>query len=132
MFIPNVPKVYIADPAEMEPGMQLWSVGQGGVSTPSRPYYKGTLFLLDHIDRHDRFEPNAGFFVFDYPDGLRSYSSYRDSHILPQEYNNWYLCSSKEAAEEVYGFIKHAWDTNPEYEKARKAYDEETRKWDRW
>jgi len=139
MFIPNVPKVYIADPAEMEIGMDLWHVGQGGITVPNRPYYKGTLAVLDHRrDINNNYTPDAGFFVSLYPekdwlrDGRKLYSdnSYKDCHIMAQQYNNWYMCSSEEAANTIYQFIKNIWETDPKYEAERERFDAQKRRWD--
>ena len=128
-FISDVPKVYLSDPSEIEPGMQLWSVGQGGVSSVQTPYYKGEVLAVGWRTGMCNVPIKDADWALLVGDSYMSHVSYRDSHILLQQYNNWYLCDSQEKAQQVYDYIKTVWDSNPEYEARRKRYDDDTKQW---
>lgn len=113
--------LYISSPDQLTPGMELWEVGQGGVSRVCKPYFLGICVPGEE-----------GRYAYKTPDRETVYTfSMLDKHILPQTYNNWYICSSEENAEKVYQFLKTAWETNPEYEEARLEFSHECDEMDR-
>lgn len=133
-FIENVPEVYLSDPAMLEIGMEIWVVGQGGLTGVCEPYFEGRVKVLDH-SISDGMEPNLGFFVIERTGDGRPYSfsrSYRDAHILPQTYNNWYVCSTKAAADIIYRFMVAEWDRSPVHERERERFSRRTRDWFGW
>ena len=124
MFIKNVPNVFISDPSMLEIGMELWITGQGGMYKPQKPQYLGTVAVLDHIlNSENKFVPDAGFFIIQ-KETRQTESSYRDKHILPQEYNNWYVCKSEEDAQTIYEFIQNEWTREPAYEADRARFNQ--------
>lgn len=126
MYIPNIPEeLYISDPSQLVPGINLWSVGQGGVSKIQSPYFKGIVHSIDcSVDINGNIKPHKDWIVFqsksEYSGKIMTHStSMIDHHILPQTYNNWYMCDSLEKAEKIYILMQEEWNRNPEYESAR-------------
>lgn len=107
MFIENVPvELYISDPSQLELGMRIWSVGQGGITSVNEPHDFGVITEVESSKT-----PN--FFVHQHPRfNSGTEQSYRDHHIIPQTYNNWYICNDLDKANKLYEFLKTAWEAN--------------------
>jgi len=130
MFIENVPALFINDPAKLEIGMDLWSVGQGGVTGVKKPSYAGKVEAVDcRREYNNRIVLDANFMIVNHGD-WREDRSYKDAHISEQSYNNWYLCADLHSAQTIYEFMIAAWNADPAYEAARKAFDDDCRRWD--
>jgi hypothetical protein len=135
MYVPNVPNVFISDLSQMTLGMELWSVGQGGICTLQEPTMIGTLTRLNkRYGPGNEIRDDLGSFMYlRNPDAqYESSRSYIDAHIGEQQYNNWYICASKEAADTIYAFLKDAWETNPEHEQERMRFKHECDEMDKW
>ncbi len=133
MFIPDVitPDMHISDPSQLVPGMELWHVGQGGVCHVSEPHFQGTFVAVDKgRNIGNEVIDKEGWILFNWPDGMLSDTSMLDCHILPQSYNNWYMCKSESDARAVFDALKAAWTANPLFEQERQAFDEQSRFWD--
>lgn len=132
MFIQGVnPKLHISDPLQMVQGMDIWHVGQGGITNVSEPYFVGRLAGVDmHVSPSNVPQEYPGFFMYQPPNWSHlSSSSMLDGHILPQTYNNWYYCSSEENARAIYDYMKGVWESDPAYEEQRQI-DLHDSRWD--
>jgi len=126
MFIEGITaNLYISSPDQLKSGMNLWHVGQGGVTGVCAPTFIGYVV---GVNQHVNFSTNEvtnelGRFTYKAPDTNHlSSSSMLDGHILPQTYNNWYYCDSKEKADRLYVEMKAIWDADPLYEQDRQVF----------
>lgn len=129
MFIEGLDSnLYISDPSKLKVGMELWSVGQGGVSSVSKPYFQGIVVALNKkTDCKGGIEDRDNWILFKRPDSPHlSDTSMLDHHVVPQTYNNWYYCSSKNDADMVYQFMNGAWNNNSAFEQSRKEADRQS------
>jgi len=130
MFIPNVPAVFISSPDQLVVGQELWSVGQGGITSIHKPRFLGKYVSQGFAERGEigHYEEEPGFLLYLYGGRLLS-TSMLDQHILPQTYNNWYICTTQEDACTIYNHMKAVWDNDPAFEAQRNSFDKQTRSW---
>lgn len=114
MFVEGLDKnLHINDPSQLNFGDELWHVGQGGVCDVQKPRFMGYF---------ERIEDGKIFYC-EHEVGELYSTSLKDHHILPNTYNNWYICKTEQDANDVYTYIKNEWDSNPAYDLARTAYE---------
>lgn len=113
MYVQGVPAhLHISESEQLVEGEELWFVGQGGISSVIEPELIGTFQGFDE----------DSFVLYETVEGERSRKSMRDCHVLPQQYNNWYLCTSQRLAYELYYVLKMLWDQDEKYERARQEF----------
>lgn len=119
-FVKDVPQVYISDPSQLRVGMVLWEVGQGGRTSVCLPAVLG----LYHHTGED------GMMIFTDVNGKKNHSTCHigDKHLMPQQYNNWYLCRSRQDAMLIHEHIQNAWIHDPAFVEDVNAFKNYTRK----
>lgn len=99
-------------------GRKVWRAGQGGVREIIAPQCLGRLFSINHLNQM-KFE-----------NGLTL--SIMDQNVIPNNYNNWYVCASEFQAEMLTKHIHRHWTSEHEAKRLEYLADcDEAAKWTR-